>query len=131
MNSKYQREPIDGVKFSEILYADDTLIFGTVTFNINKLLRRIQEESKYYNMNLNIGKCINISINQKQTSVKYQNNEKVPGNKRAVYLGTILTDENDNKTEISNRIADSTAVANKIKSFWNKAENDEQMFFGL
>ncbi len=74
-------------------------------------------------MNLNVGKCINISMNQKQTSVKYKNGEKVPRNKRATYLGTILTDENDNKTEIMNRIADSPATANKLKLFWNKAKN--------
>ena len=72
-------------------------------------------------MNLNVGKCVNISINQKQTSVKYQNGELVPRSKRAIYLGTILTDKNDNKAEIANRIADTTAVANKLKLFWNKA----------
>ncbi len=58
--------------------------------------------------------------------MKYQNGELVPRNKRAVYLGTILTDKNENKTEIANRIADATAVANKLKLFWNKAENDDK-----
>ena len=79
MNSKYQGEPIEGTQFSEILYADDALIFGTYTFNINKLLKEIQKESKYYNMSLNDDKCINISMNQEQTSAKYQNGEKCRG----------------------------------------------------
>ena len=30
------------------------------------------------------------------------------------------------KMEINNIIADSTATANKLKLFWNKAENDDK-----
>ena len=33
------------VLFAEICYADDTMIFGTRTHTINKLLKTIQEES--------------------------------------------------------------------------------------
>ena len=31
LNTKRQNEPIDGIHFSEILYADDTLVFGKTT----------------------------------------------------------------------------------------------------
>ena len=37
-------------KFSDILYADDTLILGTYTRNINKVMAGIQKESAYYNL---------------------------------------------------------------------------------
>ena len=60
LNTKRQNEPINGIKFSEILYADDTLLFGPHTQNINKLFKEIQIESNYYNLNLNQGKCIRI-----------------------------------------------------------------------
>ena len=36
-----------------LLYADDTMIFGTHTASLNKLLRKIQNESEYYNLKLN------------------------------------------------------------------------------
>ena len=49
-----QREPIEGIQYSEVLYADDTLIFGNYTHNINLLLKEIQTESRYYNMELNM-----------------------------------------------------------------------------
>ena len=42
-----QLEPLEGCQFSEILYADDTLLFGTNTRNLNKLLHEIQAESEY------------------------------------------------------------------------------------
>jgi len=124
LNTKRQNEPINGIKFSEILYADDTLLFGPHTQNINKLLKEIQIESNYYNLNLNLGKCINLTLNQQQTSVKFASNEFVPRHKKATYLGTLLTDTNDNHAELNNRIADTTATANKLKIFWQKAKTD-------
>ena len=47
-----QLKPIKGIYFAEILYADDTLFFGDCTASINRLLKEIEQESAYYNMNL-------------------------------------------------------------------------------
>ena len=52
-----QRQPIPGISYAEVLYADDTLLFGTHTHTINKLLRQIQLESARYIMKLNFEKC--------------------------------------------------------------------------
>ncbi len=51
----------------------------------------------------------------------------MPRAKRATYLGTILTDENSNRTELMNRIAACTATANKLRLFWNTAKTEEKM----
>ena len=48
LNTPKQREPIPGIKLSNILYADDMLLFGTYTRNINNLIREIEKESAYY-----------------------------------------------------------------------------------
>ena len=47
LSTPKQKESIKGIKFSEILYADDTLVFGTHTETINKLLEQIEIESQY------------------------------------------------------------------------------------
>ena len=60
LNTPKQQEPIRGIQFAELLYADDTFLFGTYTPNINKFLAEIQQESAYYNLRLNMNKCINI-----------------------------------------------------------------------
>ena len=104
LNTPKQREPIPGIEFAEILYADDTLLFGTHTQTINKLLAEIQKESSYYNMALNYAKCINLTLNRNQSTIKYISGEKVPRKKKAIYLGALLTDTNDNHAEINNRI---------------------------
>jgi len=121
LNTPAQREPFPGIQFSEILYADDTLLFGKNTLVLKKLLKEIQKESIYYNLKLNYDKCINLTMNRVQSNITYQNGDLVPRKPKAVYLGTLLTDTNDNHAEINNRISDSIVTANKLKLFWNKA----------
>ena len=55
LNTPKQREPMPGILFSEILFADDTLIFGEHTASLNKLLKEIELESAYSSMNLKKG----------------------------------------------------------------------------
>ena len=123
LNTPKQKEPIPGVCFADVLYADDTLIFGTCTRNLNKLMAEIENESKYYNMRLNYDKCVNLTLNRKQSMIRFGNREVVPRKPKATYLGAILTDTNDNHAEVNNRIADCIATANRLKVFWNKAAN--------
>ena len=87
-----QLEPIKGIRYAEVLYADDTLIFGTHTQSINKFLHAIQRESSYYDLNLNYDKCIDLTLHQKQSSVKYLDGTLVPRKHEAIYLGTLLSD---------------------------------------
>ena len=79
------------------MYADDTLIFGTQTHTINKLLHEIQIESQKYNLQLNLDKCVNITINQRQSSVKFLDGSYVPRKIQTVYLGATLTDAVENR----------------------------------
>ena len=65
-------EPIDGIYFSEILYADDTLIFGANTQCINRLLHAIERHSEYFGLKLNYDKCVNLTANQRVSSVRFQ-----------------------------------------------------------
>ena len=126
LNTSKQQEPIQGMRFAEILYADDTLVFGTHTHTINKLLHEIQSESDYYNMRLNYDKCINLTLNQKQSSIKYIDGTPVPRKHHATYFRTLLTDDVNNHREVQNRIADARSTCNRLKLFWNKAQNTIQ-----
>ena len=116
-----QRQPIPGISYAEVLYADDTLLFGTHTHTINKLLRQIQIESAKYNMKLNFEKCINLTINRRQSSIKFMDGSAVPRKTQAQYLGATLTDAIDNHREVMRRIGEATAVAKQLGLFWSKA----------
>lgn len=88
---------------------------------LNLLLAEIQRESQYYNMELNLDKCINLTINRRQSSIKFIDGTFVPRKHIATYLGTLLTDTVDNKKEIMNRLVDCTRTCNRLKLFWTKA----------
>ena len=111
-----QLEPIKGIYFAEILYADHTA-------SINRLLKEIEQESAYYNMNLNYQKCINLTCNQKTSSIKYQDGSTVPPQRQAVYLGTVLSDTIGNKLEIHNRLAMVTRTCGQLKFLWSKQKH--------
>lgn len=127
LNTHRHMEPVDGIKFAEILYADDALIFGTHTQSINKMLQAIQKESAYYNMNLNIGKCVNITANRVQSSIRLHGQDKMKREKNATYLGAMLSDTIDNRVEVSNKLAECAATANRLGLFWSKANKDERL----
>ena len=105
LNTPKEREPIPGILFSEILFADDTLIFEEDIASLKKLLKEIKLKSTYYNMSLNYQKYINLTTNRKISTIKYQNGNTVPRRQQAVYLGTSLTDTVNHVAEIQNRIA--------------------------
>jgi hypothetical protein len=124
LNTPKHLEPLLGMHFAEVLYADDTLLFGSYTPHLNAFLKAIQQESKYYNLKLNFNKCVNLIANRKVTSVRFENGDLVPRKSRAVYLGTLLTDTLDHKAEINDRIAAVNATANKMRLFWNEAKTN-------
>ena len=101
-----QLQPIDGIYFSEILFADDTFIFGANTQCINKLLHAIERHSTYYRLRLKHGKCVNLTANKRVSSVRFAPDgpaagRLVPMQRSATNLGTLLTDSFDNKAEIA------------------------------
>ena len=64
-----QFQPMGSINFSEIFFADDMLIFGANIQCINKMLHAIERRSAYYGRNLNYGKCVNLTPNQRISSV--------------------------------------------------------------
>ena len=87
LSTPKQKEHIPSVFFSEVLYADDTLIFGNHTASINKLLVFIERESWYFNMKLNYTKCVNLTTNRRTSTIKFRDGSKVPRKSRLIVDG--------------------------------------------
>ena len=121
LNTTKQKEPIQGLQHAEVMYADDTLIFGTHTHTINKLLHLIQAESQKYNLLLNLEKRVNLTINQHQSSMKFLDGSYLPRKEQTAYLGATLTVAVDNRREVLKKIGKATGIANQLKLLWSKA----------
>jgi len=87
---------------------------------MNKLLKEVQEESETYNMKLNLGKCINMTLNRNQSSVKFLDGAAVPRKTQAVYLGALLTDSADDRKR-SHKTRWSCSTIKKLHPLWAQA----------
>ena len=58
-----KKAKIKYAKFTEILFADDTICITGKAKYVNKLLKLIQKEGKKYGLNLNKNKCELLKLN--------------------------------------------------------------------
>ena len=85
-DSKIRHGLIDGLDFTEILYADDTLLATKNTKAMNALLTEIETESTYYNMALNKDKCHVIAMN-KDNKVTFKDKQQLKRVDEVTYPG--------------------------------------------
>ena len=112
---------MDLVDLSNILYADDTLLITKDNKSATRLLQAIEEESKYYNMKLNKGKCNVIAVN-KNNHIKLKDGTILENVESAKYFGGIITRNANPTAEIENRISETTGAVNSLNTFWKKAK---------
>ena len=71
LQTPQQKEPIEGLQYTEVMYADHARIFGTHTRPVNKVPHAIHAESQAYILRLNLQRCVNLTTKQRQSSVKF------------------------------------------------------------
>ena len=109
---------LDRINFSEILYADDTLLVTKNTKGMNKLIHAIERESAYYGLKHNQSKCCVLVMNG-NNRIKFLDGSSVPQVDEVTYLGGTLTVSVAN--EVSNRIAAATSTWMSLRIFWKQA----------
>ena len=110
---------IPGFDFSEILYADDTLLVLRSKESLEALLHEIETESEYYGLRLNRAKCELIEMNGTE-HICFKNGEDMTKVQQAKYLGGILTKKADAKTEIQARITATNPVIRSLDVLWKQ-----------
>ena len=81
---------IPGLNFTEILYADDTLLITSNARAAGKLLRAVESESLYYNLKLNKSKCSMISM-IRDSRIAFADGTQLANVPETKYLGGLLT----------------------------------------
>jgi hypothetical protein len=106
--------------FFETLYADDTLLVSKDIKTLETILHLIEEESKYYNLSLNKGKCNAITLNHTDP-IKFQNNTPLKNVESAEYLGGILHKNIAPLKVVQHRISLTMPVLKQLDILWRKA----------
>ena len=66
-------------------------------------------------MALNLDKCVNLTVNRAQSSIKFLGGSAVSRKHQAEYLGATLSDSVDNHREVLERIGQASATANQLQ----------------
>ena len=103
-----------------LFYADDTIIMTSTAQATQLILHRIQNESRKYGMKLNHNKCEHIRLNAIHR-IHFENGEEVPTTQNALYLGSRVHFNGDQKCEVKARIAAAWLTVMKLDLFWRKA----------
>ena len=112
--TSFQDVNMPHIDFSQILFADDTLIFAAEPKSLESLLWSIELISDAYGLRLNRTKCIYLNMNDNST-YKYLNGDDVPVNSQAEYLGVIMSAKADPLIEVNRRIANARYTWKRLR----------------
>ena len=118
------RGTVEGITFTELLYADDTAVITKNVSAMNRLLAKIEVHAAYYGLSFNKTKCVSMTFNVGEgarTKPAFVDGTKVPTESETVYLGATISKTHDYKKEVANKIASCFAVLNKLNVFWSKS----------
>ena len=107
-----ERGKIEGLDFTELLYADDTAVVTNNTNAMNRILAKIEKCAEYFGLKFNKTKCVAMNYNTTGTT-KYADNTKVPVEAETIYLGATISKTHNTKKEIANKISQCMVILKK------------------
>lgn len=108
---------VDGLDFTELLYADDTALITNNVNAMNRLLAKIEKCAVYHGLNFNKTKCASLNFHLPQKT-KYADGTNVPCEESVTYLGAILNRKGNSKKEISQKISQCIVVLQSLQNLW-------------
>ena len=115
------RGTLDPLDYTELLYADDTILITSNLNAMNRLLAKVEEHASYYGLSFNKTKCVCLPLNARGAP-KFRDGSKVEVTNNAVYLGSHLSRDHNMQMEVSNKISSCFAILNMLNYFWKKVE---------
>ena len=109
-----------GTNFSELMYADDTVLIARTNRGLEKLLHSVEKVSCEYGLRLNKDKCCLINMND-ETKIHFSDGAEVPSSFETQYLGANINKEARGLSEVNKRLAQATVTWRKLGVFWKNS----------
>ena len=103
--------------FTELFYADDTVLFASSPEYLQKLLHTTEQVAAKYGLSLNRSKCCYIPINAID-HLYYHDGTPVPKTDTTKYLGSTVTHDARVRAELNRRLMLSRVTWDRLKVFW-------------
>ena len=120
-NQAFAPLEVPGIEFSEVLFADDTLIFAANKTSTEALLWAIEAISSEYGLHLNRTKCVALSTGEGEC-INFISGDEVPVDKKAEYLVVSMNAKADPAIEVNRRFANARYTWTKLRTFWTQGE---------
>ena len=117
-NLNLDRGMLDGLSFTELLYADDTALITNNVNAMNRLLAKVEKCAKYHGLSFNKTKCVSINFHC-QEKTKYADKTKVPTADETMYLGANINKTVNSRKEMNTRISQCVVIGKKLQMFWD------------
>ena len=112
---------IPGTDFDMVYYADDTIIVSRSLEACEQLIAMTEEFSAQYGLNLNRGKCVNLSMNTEETQ-KFQNGTNIKNEKEAMCLGNELSYKAGPHLEVTQKLQEVNRTLHRMQDYWKASE---------
>ena len=100
---------LNGLDYSELMYADDTALITNNINAMNRLIKSIETHAAYFGLNFNKGKCVAMVFNSDQ-KVKFGDGSPMPTPDNAVYLGASVNKTCDPTHEVHTKMGQCFAL---------------------
>ena len=117
MNGGTVRYRVEGARFDEVLFADDTICISQNTRVMNKMIKAIEDIGGRSGMKLNKAKC-EVLLYGTSAKITFQDRTAIQEVSKAKYLGCILNKKNDPTIEVRGRIREAMGILKKMHIFW-------------
>ena len=106
----------------DVEYADDTLLLGLTTPQLEKMLHQVESEALLYGMSLNSSKTeILYKASCSAPKVRFLNGTPVPTTTQIKYLGTMVSWEHPFSVAFKHRAALAEQAYKKLRLLWNSS----------
>ena len=112
------RQTVDGLSFTELLYADDTALITTTAPAMNRLVAKIDDCAATFGLKFNYSKCVAMNYNSPRTT-KFKNGELIPTAEETTYLGARVRMDHNVRKEVAKKISSCFATLKRLNLFWN------------
>jgi len=115
------------INFTELLYADDTALITTNQNAMNRLINKVEENTKYFGLNFDKEKCVAMGYNAMDAPV-FHDGTKLQTPDNTPYLGANISRTHNTELEVSKKVTECFMILNKLQVFWEKKQPAQQNF---
>ena len=105
------------ITLTEILFADDALLFAADGESMNNLLHAVEHVSGLFGLLLNRGKCVVVNL-ERICPIAFEKGELVQEVAQATYLGVAMAKNAKSDKEVEKRFKDARWAWYKLAEFW-------------